>query len=93
MDADSFLSPEGQIKVWRGLSRGAGGGSETTCVFTDLDALYHALVAWPQQTQPSVLPHLALAVVVVDAHRDAQAAGLGAGAPGGALHQAVLLPG
>lgn len=63
------------------------------CAFTDLGALHHALVARPQQTQPSVLPHLALAVVVVDAHRDARAAGLGAGAPGSALHQAVLLPG
>lgn len=58
-----------------------------------LNALHDVLVARPQQAQASVLPHLTLAVVVVDTHRDADAAGPGAGAPGGGLDQAVLLPG
>lgn len=73
--------------------RGRGRRCLTLSICTDLDALHDALVARPQQTQPPVLPHLALAVVVVDAHRDADAAGTGAGTPGGALHQAVPLPG
>lgn len=58
-----------------------------------LDTLDHTLLTRSQQTQASVLPHLTFAVVVVDAHRDAQATGLGAGTPGGGLDQTVLLPG
>lgn len=58
-----------------------------------LHALHHALFTRSQQTQAAVLPHLTLAVVIVDAHRDAQATGFGTGTPGGGLDQAVLLPG
>lgn len=61
-----------------------------TCHLHTLD---HALLTRSQQTQTPVLPHLTFAVVVVDAHRDAQATGFGAGAPGGGLDQTVLLPG
>lgn len=59
----------------------------------NLHALQQSFVARPQKTQAAVLPHLALPVVVSDAHRDAHAAGLGAGAPGGGLDQAVPFPG
>lgn len=85
------MSPEAKKSLVSKI--GAGPERERRRREAHLDALHHALVARPQQTQPPVLPHLALAVVVVDAHGDARAAGLGAGAPGGALHQAVLLPG
>lgn len=58
-----------------------------------LNAPEDAFLARAQQAQAAVLPHLAFAVVVVDARGDAQAAGLGAGAPRGGLDQTVLLPG
>lgn len=58
-----------------------------------LHALQRLLVTRPQQAQAPVLPHLALAVVVGDAHGDAHATGPGTGAPWSGLHQAVLLPG
>lgn len=52
-----------------------------------------AFLTRSQQTQAPVLPHLTFAVVVVDANRDAQATGFGAGTPGCGLDQTVLLPG
>ena len=58
-----------------------------------LNAPNHTFLTRSQQAQAAVLPHLTFAVVVVDSHRDAQAAGLRAGAPGGGLDQTVLPPG
>lgn len=62
-------------------------------MFAHLDALECFLFARSEEAQTSVLPHLTLAVVVGDTHRDARAASAGTGAPGRGLQQAVLLPG
>lgn len=58
-----------------------------------LDVLQRGLVAWPEKAEAPLLPHLALAVVVVDPNGDADSTGPRAWAPGSGLHQAVLLPG
>lgn len=48
-------------------------------------------VAGPDHAEPGLLLQAALGVVGGDPRRDAHAAALGAGAPLGGLHQAVLL--
>ena len=58
-----------------------------------LHSLHCFLVTRPQEAQAPAFPHVTLAVVVGDAHRDPHATGPRAGAPGCGLHQAVLLPG
>lgn len=47
----------------------------------------------PHVAQAALLQEPALLVVIGDPGGDAQPAGLGAGTPGGGVHDAVLLPG
>lgn len=68
-------------------------GSGKLSVICYLNAPEDVFLTWPQQAQSPFLPHLTFTVVVVDAYREAQAAGFGTRAPGSGLDQAVLLPG
>lgn len=54
------------------------------------NALLHVGLAGPDHTQTGLFLQAALAVVIGDSGRDAQAAGLRAGAPLSGLDQAVL---
>lgn len=53
--------------------------------------LLHGEVAGPDHAEPGLLLQAALGVVIGHSGRDAHAAALGASAPLGGLHQAVLL--
>lgn len=66
--------------------------SATAATGTHLDVLGDVHLAGPQVAQARLLDHLAALVGVGDAQRQAAAAGLGAGAPGGGLAHAVLVP-
>lgn len=68
-------------------------GSGEVLLICYLNAPDDVFLTWPQQAQATFLSHLTFTVVVVDAYREAQAAGFGTRAPGSGLDQAVLLPG